>query len=767
MSAQNFRDFIKDIVEIMKTLESVEYEQEKMEETSMMLNSIIQTLGIFTDNADDTIEQLIEKVKLTSDVAIQDSTSKFDTFVQDLMEILQTIPISLKKLTLSKSQELYKQLEEITINVTSQNDDLTSVEKSLTELDLKNSHDSEVLAENKRRLEAINKRMQELNERMQKLNEETDARNKTISEKEKEVETLDKGMQDLKKLKEDYWENNSEIQAKIENKQKEVDQFQNKLQELQGIQTLFERIEEIETNISDLNNSIDEKKKLTVDLDNQIKGVQQEQNDFQDKINELSLEKDKFWEITENLQKQKEEETKKLEDVIDRLRGLENVMRIINSIDDLTKEIADAGSDIEKSQNEIETLDTQTQEVQAKVDEVQGVIDSLNENKLKEIDLQKAAQKNLNKLNKDLQKSQGKLNELNKNKDREIQIIRLGEEIKDTEKQVETIVEEIQKIEENLEKEDQILQEKQEEINKFIQEKDESWKKQKQFQKIYTDLKSDLSIETSKMNNFESKKIICNDQIETLFQRSKEYGALPAVTDDLSEEGLQSDIEVSTKKKKTLEPVNLKAIEQYDVVKERFDEIDMRRQTIQRERKAILDAIEKIELEKTRTFMKAYHEINREFSRVFQKLSPGGSAKMILDRPDSPFEGGISIEARPRGKKISSLEILSGGEKTLVALSFIFAVQEFYPAPFYIMDEIDAALDGPNVHRVSMVIQEFASQAQFMVISHREENIVNADRIYGVSMQQSGITDIFSVDLEEEAKRLLELEDKEVTLEGE
>lgn len=162
--------------------------------------------------------------------------------------------------------------------------------------------------------------------------------------------------------------------------------------------------------------------------------------------------------------------------------------------------------------------------------------------------------------------------------------------------------------------------------------------------------------------------------------------------------------------------------------------------------------------------MKAYHEINREFSRIFQKLSPGGSAKMILDRPDKPFEGGISIEARPRGKKISSLEILSGGEKTLVALSFIFGVQEFMPSPFYILDEVDAQLDGPNVHRVSMLLKEIASQAQFLVISHREENIVNADRIYGVSMQQSGITDIFSVDLEEEAKRLLQLEDIKPTI---
>ncbi|KKL17961.1 hypothetical protein LCGC14_2480300, partial [marine sediment metagenome] len=379
--------------------------------------------------------------------------------------------------------------------------------------------------------------------------------------------------------------------------------------------------------------------------------------------------------------------------------------------------------------------------------------------KQKELENQKVAQKNLNNSNKILQKTQSKLNELNKNKEREIQIFNIGEEIKETEKQVELVIEKLEKIQVDLKIETDNKDEKQNELDKFSSEKDESWKKQKEYQKVLTDLKSDASMENSKVINFDSKRLICTDQIEAFYQRSKDYGNLPIVTDELSEEGLQSDIVLTTKQKKALEPVNLKAIEEFDIIKERFDEIDMRRQTIQRERKAIFDAIEKIDLEKTRTFMKSYHEINREFSRIFQKLSPGGSAKMILNRPDKPFEGGISIEARPRGKKISSLEILSGGEKTLVALSFIFAVQEFYPAPFYVLDEIDASLDGPNVHRVSMLLREFSAQAQFLVISHREENIVNADRIYGVAMQQSGITDIFSVDLEDEAKRLLDLED--------
>ena len=361
-------------------------------------------------------------------------------------------------------------------------------------------------------------------------------------------------------------------------------------------------------------------------------------------------------------------------------------------------------------------------------------------------------------MNKNLQKQQKDLNELSKNKEREQQIKTLAEEIQNSNQLIEQIKKDIEKINETLTEVNNEKIEKQKEIDEIVIEKDESWKKQKEMQNVISSLKADLSMEHSKLNNLESKKIITTDQIETLYERGKDYGALPPVTEELTEQGLQTDIIETQNAKKKLEPVNLKAIDQYDDVKERFDEIDMRRQTIQRERKAILDSIDKIELEKTRNFMKAYHEINRQFSSVFQKLSPGGSAKMILERPDKPFEGGIDIEARPRGKKISSLEILSGGEKTLVALSFIFAVQEFYPAPFYIMDEIDAALDGPNVHRVSIVIKEFAKQAQFLVISHREENIINADRIYGVSMQ-GGITDVFSVDLEKEAKQILELEE--------
>jgi chromosome segregation protein len=760
-SAEDFKKYVLDIVDIMKSVEELGSDTEPATEMSLMLKSIMETLKLFTDNADDTLLQLIEKVKESADVEIQSSTMNFDNFVQDLMEILENVYISLRKLTMSKSQELYKQMEEISENINSQTDDFNIIEKRLTEINIQKKHFTENTSSINRRLEEINKRSQELNDRIKKSNQETNERNGIINERKKETENIQQEIQKLEEVKENYWDNISKIQDNTEKKQLKAENLREKLQSLHGIQNLFENIVEIEENVQKLNNAIDEKKNLIINTQENIEKNQVEQNSLQNEIDALTSNKENFWEITSSIQKQVEDKNKELEEVMDRLRALENVMRIINTIEDIKNENIEAKDNVKACLKLINEFNSQVEDIQIKVDQAQKIVDSFRNEKIKELESQKTTQKELNKFNKDLQKLQKKLNELNKNKERDQKINELNQEIKETEKQIQLVLEELETFKNDLNSINEKKNTKQEELDKLAAEKEESWKKQKQQQKMITDLKSDLSMENSKKNNFESKKILCTDQIETLFQRSKEYGSLPPVTENLSEGILQSDIVEATNKKKALEPVNLKAIEQYDAVKERFDEIDMRRQTIQRERKSILDAIEKIELEKTRTFMKAYHEINREFSRVFQKLSPGGSAKMILDRPDKPFEGGISIEARPRGKKISSLEILSGGEKTLVALSFIFAVQEFYPAPFYIMDEIDAALDGPNVHRTSVVIREFSHQAQFLVISHREENIVNSDRIYGVSMQQSGITDIFSVDLEEEAKRLLELEDIE------
>jgi len=758
-SAKNFEGYLYDIIDIMKSVEEVSAHTEKLNQMKDQLSSISKTLSLFNENADESIQQLINRVKESVDVAVQDSTSNFDNFVQDLMEILENIHISLRKLTMSKSQDLYKQLEEINGNIKDQTKELNEITTELSELAIKKDHLENDLKLVKNTLKETAAKTNELNKNIEGAENKIEERKKIITQKEEKKETILQEIENLKAEKEEHWAKISAIQEKIDNKQKEREQLQQKYQDLEGIQTLFENIEEITDELDTLSKSIEENKEQVVQIEGKIQTLKNEKKSLENKLEDLSSERKEFWKINEILQEEIDTKNKELEKVLDKLRSLENIQRIIDSIEELTKENTQSREKISANENTIEELRDKIEKIQENVNVKQSEIDSLREEKTKGMEEQKEAQKKLNTQNKELQNVQITLNDLKKDKEREERIDSIKNEMAEKETQIKELTEIIQHNRAEIEKETEKKDEKQEELEKLLEKKDDSWEKQKNIQNTISDLKSELSMEKSKLNNVEQKTVIVQDQMDTFYQRSKDYGSLPQITDDLTEEELDSEIKDAVKKKEELEPVNLKAIKEYDVVKERFDEIDLRRQTIQRERKSILDAIDRIELEKTQTFMKAYHEINREFSRIFQKLSPGGSAKMILDRPDRPFEGGISIEARPRGKKIASLEILSGGEKTLVALSFIFAVQEFYPAPFYVMDEIDAALDGPNVHRVSMVIKEFAKQAQFLIISHREENIVNADRIYGVSMQESGITDIFSVDLEEEAKRLLETEE--------
>ncbi|MFX1281693.1 MAG: AAA family ATPase, partial [Promethearchaeota archaeon] len=337
-SADDFKKFVLDLVDIMKSVEEVGQDSCQTEEMTEMLNSIMGTLKLFTDNADITIEQLIERVKESADVEVQASTATFDNFVQDLMEILENVYISLRKLTMSKSQELYKQLDEISENINSQLDDLNLTEKQLSEATIQHKHDNENLSAFTRRLEEINKRNQELKERIAKAEKETNERKTLIGEREKETEGFEIEIKKLEELKDTFWDNISQIQDNIDQEQSELEKLRVKLQELHGIQNLFENIIEIDGNIQKLNNTIEEKKSSILSIEESIDKIKEEQNTFQNEIDSLSSQKDKFWELSENIQKQIEEKNLDLEEILDRLRALENVMRIINSIEDIKKE---------------------------------------------------------------------------------------------------------------------------------------------------------------------------------------------------------------------------------------------------------------------------------------------------------------------------------------------------------------------------------------------------------------------------------------------
>jgi len=153
-------------------------------------------------------------------------------------------------------------------------------------------------------------------------------------------------------------------------------------------------------------------------------------------------------------------------------------------------------------------------------------------------------------------------------------------------------------------------------------------------------------------------------------------------------------------------------------------------------------------------FLQTLEAIAKNFSELFAKLSPGGEARLILENPEDPFAGGLEIEAKPAGKDVKRIEAMSGGEKALTALAFVFAIQRYKPAPFYLFDEIDAHLDDANVKRVADLIKEASRDSQFIVITLRDVMMANADRIIGVAMKD-GVSRVVSLSLEK-AMRLIE-----------
>jgi chromosome segregation protein len=162
--------------------------------------------------------------------------------------------------------------------------------------------------------------------------------------------------------------------------------------------------------------------------------------------------------------------------------------------------------------------------------------------------------------------------------------------------------------------------------------------------------------------------------------------------------------------------------------------------------------------EKIRTlFMETFAEVQEHFSRIFKILFEGGSAYLTLNDEENPLETGIEIFARPTGKRTQALSLLSGGEKALTAIALLFALQSVRPAPFCILDEIEAALDDTNILRFSKYLRQLAQDRQFILITHRRETMEHSDSLYGITLNKEGSSQPISVILNEERQRTEQL----------
>ena len=199
-----------------------------------------------------------------------------------------------------------------------------------------------------------------------------------------------------------------------------------------------------------------------------------------------------------------------------------------------------------------------------------------------------------------------------------------------------------------------------------------------------------------------------------------------------------------------LGPINLKAVEDFETLRTEFEDFREKVDRIISEKDAIMRTVSKIEEKRLETFNKCMGEISRNFKQVYSELT-GGEAELVLENP-SDLESGLLIRAQPPGKKLLNIDSLSGGEKTLTAFTFLFAIQRCRPSPFYILDEADAALDKTNTKKVADLIGKQAGMAQFIVISHNDSLVKEARQVYGVSMED-GESKIIAIELPAEGRK--------------
>ena len=316
--------------------------------------------------------------------------------------------------------------------------------------------------------------------------------------------------------------------------------------------------------------------------------------------------------------------------------------------------------------------------------------------------------------------------------------ISLENSIEETKEKIESIKEEVKTSGSKIE---QLKQDRIEKNEKLAKQEEEITSKFK----IIEDLKSQLV-------KIDSKKEKIEEDINNIINKMwDEYELTPNnVTDYKKPENVQETqkrVNNLRKELRELGSVNVDAIEEYKNMKERYDfmceqRVDLEN-TMSKLRKIIADMTQTMKEQ----FKTQFDLINKNFQEVFRELFGGGNANLKLEDENNILECGIDINVQPPGKKLQNMMLLSGGERAFTAIALLFAILKINPAPFCVLDEIEAALDDVNVYRFADYLKKFSKDTQFLVITHRKGTMEAADTVYGVTMEESGISKLLSMKL--------------------
>ena len=497
----------------------------------------------------------------------------------------------------------------------------------------------------------------------------------------------------------------------------ELERFKSKLDELtKKRQDLISRKKSLEDKLDkvrvDYSNAMNECSKAKGDLSSLNTNYKNSQEQFEEKEKLINESKPAIESITKELDKMEVEHVKFLEKEGELQAQIDEIEKLMNEGD--LKKLKEQTEGIE---HELKLLDTEKRNANNDIDVAHQRIEFNNTT--------------INTLTENISTALKNNEESEKDKKQlEAEIVVLKEQLDEYEVQINEIKEKL----------GALLKERDEINNKLVDLKTKKTLKMSEIENIAEQIES-----------FKSRRRELEPRLDNVRQELENAGIeINNLTPpEMSEEEIATKIQRLSKRMDDLGSVNMRALEEYDEVLARETELNEKIETLTKERLQLLEKMGGYEQDKKEAFMKTYNNINDNFKEIFHKLSDG-EGTLILQEPEAPFTGGLTIEAQPRDKKKQRLEGMSGGEKSLTALAFVFAIQRYMPAPFYAFDEVDANLDGINVEKLAHIVQTQSKDTQFIVVSHRKPMIESANRTIGVTQKEKGISKVTGVKLRDE-----------------
>lgn len=288
------------------------------------------------------------------------------------------------------------------------------------------------------------------------------------------------------------------------------------------------------------------------------------------------------------------------------------------------------------------------------------------------------------------------------------------------------------------------LQSRKSEISKEIGELESASRHSNQeYNKKVSELNA-LEVNLGKMDTkLDTMLLRLSEEYDITFERAKKEYSLEGDIDET-----RSRVQILKRNIKELGEVNLGAISEYERINTRYEFLDKQRVDLKASIENILGVISEMDATMEKEFSETFDKVNKEFQVVFKKLFKGGHGELVLTYPDNLLETGVDIIAEPPGKKLKNITLLSGGEKTLTAIALLFAILNVKIVPFCILDEVEAALDEANVDTFGTYLKEYEHKTQFIVITHKKKTMEYANTLYGITMQESGVSKLVSVKLD-------------------